>query len=148
LNRFRTPFHGKSSPVHLFWGGLDLNHTRFNGEPVETKPGVDRMMRYGENEANFSVGFWPGGEGAEAAFYAYMMPAPGGVENAVIEPENAQYVAAMGEFFLPYDAARQTPAPDEAILTFFQSTYETCADLAGWNRASLEGAVPDLKRTG
>ncbi|MEO9174492.1 MAG: DUF5996 family protein, partial [Gaiellales bacterium] len=27
--RFQTPFHSKSSPIHLFWGGLDLNGTRF-----------------------------------------------------------------------------------------------------------------------
>jgi Family of unknown function (DUF5996) len=32
MNCFRTPFHGKSSPVQFFWGGFDLNATRFNGQ--------------------------------------------------------------------------------------------------------------------
>ncbi|GAC1463440.1 MAG: DUF5996 family protein [Chloroflexota bacterium] len=146
MNRFRTPFHGKSSPVNLFWGGFDLNHSRFNGEDAATDPTADRMMRYGENEANFSTGFWPGNEQAPAAFYAYMMPAPAGVETASIKPEGAQFVPAMGEFFLPYETARQSLSPEDAILAFFQSTYEACADLAGWNRAALEGNVPQLRR--
>ncbi|MDQ2742265.1 MAG: DUF5996 family protein [Chloroflexota bacterium] len=148
INQFRTPFHGKSSPVNLFWGAFDLSHSRFNGEPAETSPAADRMMRYGENEANFAVGFWPGGEAAEAAFYAYMTPAPAGIEDAQIEPQSAQYVPAMGEFFLPYEAARRDAAPEEAVLTFFQSSYDACANLAGWNRAALEGDVPQLERTG
>jgi hypothetical protein len=38
MDRFRTPFGGKSSPVLFYWGGFDLNHTRFSGRPapVET----------------------------------------------------------------------------------------------------------------
>jgi len=31
LIRFRSGFLGKVSPVHLFWGGLDLAVTRFSG---------------------------------------------------------------------------------------------------------------------
>lgn len=34
MERFRTPFHGKSSPVQFFWGGFDLDATRFNGKPA------------------------------------------------------------------------------------------------------------------
>jgi len=147
MNRFRAPFHGKSSPVNLFWGGMDLNHTRFNGQLHQTDPKLDRMMRFGENEANFSTGFWPGSEQAPAAFYAYMTPAPEGVEKAQIQPASAQYVAQMGEFFFPYDAARQSDAPEESVFAFFQSTYAACAGLAGWDRTALEGDVPDLQRT-
>lgn len=148
INRFRTPFHGKSSPINLFWGGFDLNHTRFNGEAAAVDPKLDRMMRYGENEANFSVGFWPGGEAAPAAFYAYMTPKPEGVERAQVAPDAAQFVPAMGEFFLPYEAARVSDDPSGAVLTFFQSTYEACAALSGWDRTALEGDVPVLGRIG
>src|SRR5690606_22109159 len=31
LQRFRTRFLGKSSPVHFWWGAFDLAHTRFSG---------------------------------------------------------------------------------------------------------------------
>ena len=33
MEQFRTSFHGKSSPVQFFWGGFDLDATRFNGKP-------------------------------------------------------------------------------------------------------------------
>jgi len=31
FNRFRTGFHGKVSPAHLFWGSFDFAVTRFSG---------------------------------------------------------------------------------------------------------------------
>ena len=31
FEQFRSEFVGKVSPVHLFWGGLDLAVTRFSG---------------------------------------------------------------------------------------------------------------------
>ena len=33
IQRYRTPFSGKSSPVLFFWGGFDLAHARFSGAP-------------------------------------------------------------------------------------------------------------------
>jgi hypothetical protein len=44
----------------------------------------------------------------------------------------------MGEFFLPYEAARTAPDPEAAVLEFLQSTYEAAANLAGWDRGALE----------
>ena len=34
LERYRTPFVGKSSPVHFFWGSFDLATTRYSGRPA------------------------------------------------------------------------------------------------------------------
>ena len=39
---FRGRFIGKASPVHLFWGGLDLAVTRFSGRPAPPHPGGRR----------------------------------------------------------------------------------------------------------
>ncbi|HCI82383.1 MAG TPA: hypothetical protein DHW02_22140 [Ktedonobacter sp.] len=50
----------------------------------------------------------------------------------------------MGEFILLYDDVRTASSPEETLLTFFQSTYEASATLAGWDRAALEGNVPNL----
>ena len=33
FKKFRAHFIGKCSPVHLFWGALDLAVTRFSGRP-------------------------------------------------------------------------------------------------------------------
>jgi hypothetical protein len=142
INRFRTPFHGKSSAVNFFWGGFDLNHTRFNGQAAPVSPTIDPINRYAENEANFSIGFWAGSARTPANFYAYITPAPEGVETATVQPEGAVWSTSLSEFILPYETARNAADPDEVILTFFQSAYEVCADMSGWDRAALEGDVP------
>ena len=149
MERFRTPFHGKSSPVQFFWGGFDLDMARFNGKPATPPPYGGRVMAFGENEENFAVGFWPGTDQfPHPALYAYMSPAPEKITEVHIQPDAAHYDANLSEFVLPYDDVRKAPAPEEAIFSFFQSTYEASALLAGWDRAALEGNVPVLKKVG
>jgi len=54
-----------------------------------------------------SCGFWPGsGPVQEAAFYAYAVPAPSGLEDATIRPASAWYSNELGEFLLRYDDVR------------------------------------------
>jgi hypothetical protein len=36
---------------------------------------------------------------------------------------------------------RTAEDPDAMLLSFFQSTYEAAAELAGWDRAALESQV-------
>jgi len=147
MEKFRTPFHGKSSPVNFFWGGFDLNESRFNGKPATPPSYGGRIMKYGENEENFAIGFWSGTEQfPHAAFYTYMTPAPDKIAEVHIQPEAAHFDTNMGEFILLYDDLRRASSPEEALLTFFQSTYEASASLAGWDRAVLEGNVPNLAK--
>ena len=39
---FRARFVGKASPIHLFWGALDLAYTRFSGRTAPPHPGGAR----------------------------------------------------------------------------------------------------------
>ena len=104
-------------------------------------------MKFGENEENFAIGFWPGTDQfPHAAFYAYMSPAPNKVEEAHIQPEVAHFDTTLGEFVLLYDDVRRASSPDQTLSSFFQSTYEACAHLANWDRALLEGNVPNLTK--
>lgn len=149
IERYRTPFHGKSSPVLFYWGTFDLNETRFNGRRLTPKPGTDRILRYAEDEENFAVGFWPGDERyPHAACYAYMYPEPQGAHSTQVQPASASFNQTLGEFVLPYHDLRQASSPHDAIVEFFQSTYETTAKLAGWDRQALEGHVPAGTGTG
>ena len=59
---------------------------------------------------------------------------------ARVEPAAAFYQSPPGEFLLMYDDVRATSSPDDVLMTFFQTTYEAGADLAGWNRRELEAA--------
>ncbi len=121
LSEFRAGFMGKASPVHFFWGSFDLAVTRFSGRLAPPHPGVpgvpDVITREAYSHEVSSAGFWPGGNGMDAAFYAYAYPEPAAFGAARVRPETAFYSDAMREFFLPYEAA---------------------ATLANWDRASLE----------
>lgn len=86
-----------------------------------------------------SCGFWPGGGAiAEPAFYAYAYPEPAGYAGHAVRPDGAHYSSKMREFILPYAAVRNSAAPAEALLQFFQTTYDAAADLAHWDRTSLD----------
>ncbi len=135
----RSRFIGKSSPSHFFWGSFDLALTFFSGRPAPERQGVDRITREAYSHEVISCGFWPGNEDFPTpAFYSYAAPAPLGLESAAIRPAKAFYSADMGEFLLRYDDMRTASSPEQALLEFCQSTYEAEANLAQWDRASLE----------
>lgn len=142
-NVFRSSFAGKASPVHFFWGSFDLAFTRFSGRPAPPHPGgiphlPDWITREAYSHEVQSVGFWPGGPGAEAVFYAYAYPMPDGFASAQVRPPAASWSDQMREFLLPYESVRTSPDPDAEVLAFFESVYEAAANLAKWDRAALE----------
>jgi hypothetical protein len=139
FQEFSSRFVGKVSPVHFFWGSFDLAVTRFSGRPAPPREGADAVTREAYSHEVISAGFWPGNGGfGEAAFYCYAAPAPKGLEAAIIQPAKAVYNKTLGEFIYLYDDVRREPAPEEALLTFLQSSYEAGATLGEWDRNLLE----------
>ena len=138
LTDFRAGFGGKVSPVHFFWGAIDLAVTRFSGRPAPQHPGgvpncPDHVMIEGYSHEISSAGFWPGG-GAEGAFYSYAYPAPEGFSDAPV-PAPAYFDHALGEFILPYEAVRTAADPDALVRDFLAATYEAAASLGRWDRS-------------
>jgi len=150
FSHFRTAFLGKASPVHFFWGSFDLAVTRFSGRPAPRHPGgiphlPDAVVREAYSHEVSSAGFWPGGGPIDyPAYYSYAYPAPNGFAAAPVRPAQAFFSTELGEFILPYDAVRTAADPDAALMEFLQSTYEAAANLAKWDRASLECAVGEI----
>ena len=142
LGVFRARFRGKVSPIHLFWGALDLACTRFSGRPAPEHPSMpglpDRVTRDAYSHEVSSCGFWPGGAGAEAMFYSYAYPEPPGYAQSVVAPAEASFNAQFNEFVLPYEAMRLSGDPDAVLLEFLQSTYEAAANCDKWDRSALE----------
>jgi len=144
LNEFRARFIGKASPVHFFWGGLDLAVTRFSGRTApplkgETPNVAKWVMDEAYSHEVSSCGFWPGNGGyGRAAFYVYAYPEPSGYGATRLNTAEAFYDGNLGQFILPYDAVRQARDPDALLLGFLQETYEAAADLAKWDRRALE----------
>jgi hypothetical protein len=136
FKQFRSRFIGKVSPVHFWWGAFDHAVTRFSGRPAP--PREDKMQQEAYSHEVISHGFWPGGNGVQAAFYSYTTPEPPGLPESKIQPAAAFYSQDMKEFLLPYDAVRQSPSPENALMDFCQATYEAGANLAKWDRTALE----------
>ena len=142
LTVFRARFLGKSSPVHLFWGALDLATTRFSGRPAPLHPGGmpncgPHVMHEAYSHEVSSAGYWPGG-GGEGIFYSYAYPEADGYRTRPAGPAGARFDDELGEFVLPYTAVRTAADPDAVLLDFLQRTYEAAATSAGWDRVALE----------
>ncbi|MFF5340192.1 DUF5996 family protein [Streptomyces althioticus] len=142
LGEFRAHFVGKVSPVHFFWGAMDLACTRFSGREAPAHPGGapncgDWVMVEGYSRELSSCGFWPGG-GEEGAFYSYAYPAPEGFADHRVGPEGAHFSSELQQFLLPYEAVRSDPDPDRAVAEFLHTTYEAAAVLGDWDRRTLE----------
>lgn len=144
FKKFRGRFIGKCSPVHFFWGAPDLAVTRFSGRSAPQHPGgipnlPDWVIQEAYSQEVSSCGFWPGGGPIPyPAFYAYAYPEPAGFAVASVQPSTAFYSSELREFILPYDDVRQSDSPDDTLLVFLQTTYEAAANLAKWDRSSLE----------
>jgi hypothetical protein len=135
IGEFRSHFVGKVSPVHFFWGGMDLACTRYSGRAAPNCG--DWVMVEGYSRELSSCGFWPGG-GEEGAFYAYAYPEPSGFSDQPAGPEGAYFSTAFQQFLLPYEVARAAPDPDRAVAEFLHATYAAAADRGNWDRAALE----------
>jgi hypothetical protein len=148
LTRFRAGYLGKASPVHFFWGSFDLAVTRFSGRLAPPHPGglpnfPGDVAREAYSHELTSCGFWPGNRAApQAIFYAYAYPTPECYSTARVEPEASTWLAELGEFVLPYEVVASAPDPQATLLTFVESAHAAAADLAGWDRTSLECATP------
>jgi hypothetical protein len=145
LRLFRTAFLGKASPVHFFWGSFDLAVTRFSGRTAPPHPGgvphlPDAVTREAYSHEVSSAGFWPGGAGMGGGpfFYSYAWPPPEGFAAVRVEPRQALFDEAFGEFILDYEVVRSAPDPDALLLDFLDSTYAAAADLAKWDRSALD----------
>jgi len=142
FEEFRGRFVGKVSPVHLFWGALDLAVTRFSGRTAPPHPGGapncgPHVMWEAYSHEVSSAGYWPGPDG-EGVFYSYAYPEPADFRSIPVAPDGARFDDGLGEFVLPYTAVRTAADPDAVLLEFLQSTYVAAATSASWDRPALE----------
>jgi Family of unknown function (DUF5996) len=142
LEIFRSRYLGKTSPVHLFWGALDLATSRFSGHEAPPHPGGaphcgPHVMLEAYSREVSSAGYWPGPTGS-GCYYSYVYPEPPGFRTSPAQPTQATYQPDLGEFTLRYEVVRNATDPDGTLLAFLQSTYDAAAERGGWNRTLLE----------
>jgi hypothetical protein len=137
FEEFSGWFCGKTSPVHLFWHGLDLAVTRFSGRPAAPIE-ADAVTREAYSHEVVSFGFWAGDDNVgDAAYYSYTAPEPEGLRDQPLSI-GAWSAAGSGSLaILPYETVRTAADPRATVLAFCQSTYEAGASLAGWDIEGL-----------
>jgi hypothetical protein len=136
----RASFHGRHTPVQLWWGAFDLGYERYSGRWLTPPPNAGLLARVGGDAEQINVGFWPGDDRfPEPAFFAYGLPKPDGLENASIKPAAAFWNKDLGEFMLRYEDVRRAPSPRDAILEFARSTYDAASTMAKWDPALKGG---------
>jgi hypothetical protein len=154
MHDFRGGFVGKCSPVHFFWGAMDLAVTRFSSARAPEHPGgvphlPDWITREAYSHEVSSAGFWAGGEAhPHPIFYSYAYPSPPGFSEARVGPEAARWDLGLSEFVLPYEVMRTAVSPREDLMEFLETTYAVAADLGGWDREHLEWKAGEHPQVG
>ena len=140
LEEFSGWFKGKTSPVHLFWHGLDLAVTRFSGRgapPVDADP----VTREAYSNEVISFGFWAGDDKVgDAAYYSYTAPEVDGLRNQPLTIGGWLDTGRGSLAVLPYEEVRTASDPRAALLAFCQSAYEAGARTGGWDVSSFESS--------
>jgi Family of unknown function (DUF5996) len=129
---------GKTSPVHLFWHGLDLAVTRFSGRPGGPLE-ADPVTQEAYSHEVISFGFWAGDDTVgDATFYSYTAPEPEGLREQPLSAGSWIEYGSGSLAVLPYEGVRSARDPRTTLLAFCQSAYEAGARLAGWDTTSFE----------
>ena len=140
---FRTRFFGKSSPVHLFWGSLDLASTRFSGRTAPPHPGGapncrPHVMWEAYSHEVSKLRLLAGRPRRRGCLLRLRLPRPVRLSRRSRGTAGCPLGRHLGEFVLPYELVRTAPDPDSMLLEFLQSTYEAAATTAGGDRVALE----------
>lgn len=143
MKEHRAQFRGRTTPVHFFWGSFDLAVTRYSGRLVQPPPGEGVIRHFSSDAEEICSGWWPGDHRlASPAFFSYAYPSPNGIEDVAVEPAEAAWSPAAGEFLLKYDDARSHADPHGAIRDFLQSTYVGAAQRMGWSNELIAFEEP------
>lgn len=141
---FQGRFTGKTQPIGLMWGTLDIRAAFYNGKSVSPASTTGFIRRNAMNAEFMEMGWWSGDASyPRAAFYSFTYPQPKGIENAKIGPMAARWDAGMGEFLLDYDDLRQSGNSDRDLLAFLETTYNAGATAAGWDSGLLGSGHPE-----
>ena len=142
FERFSGWFCGKTSPVQLYWHGVDLAFARFNGARAPARPDADPVTQEAYSHEVIAFGFWPGDEQMpEPSYYSYTAPEPANLRLMKLAPPATWSERNGGSLaLLPFDAVRRARDPEATLHGFLQSAYEAGATAADWDIAALESS--------
>ena len=117
FEEFSGWFNGKTSPVHLFWHGLDLAVTRFSGRAGLTID-ADPVNQEAYSHEVISFGFWAGDDTVgDGTYYSYTAPEPEGLREQPLSAGSWIEYGSGSLAVLPYETVRgaRDPRPERAL---------------------------------
>ena len=119
LGAFRGTHAGRATQINAWWGSFD----------IAVSIDLDVAGPDGTSIAReVTVGWWPGdAKYGQPAFYAYVSPAPDGIEQAALAPAAARWDAALGEFVLDWISQSGRPITGRYALDFAASVRAAAA---------------------
>lgn len=145
FDEWRSHFFGRTA-IALWWGGFDLSLMLFSGKKVPAPRDRGYLLRYDLDAQLMNAGFYPGDDGSNGYFYAYVYPQPEDRPNLPVVPAAATWSAQLGEWVLPYAAVRAAADPAAELRAFLDAIYAVCSGAAGWDRAALSYDRPPRPR--
>ena len=151
----RARFVGKTSPVHLFWHGLDLARDALLGPSRPPIEGADPVTAEAYSHEVVSFGFWAGDDRVPApAFYSYTAPEPADLTEQPLAPPAAAWQTGPDRIVGAADVRgpRADPDPRAALLEFLESAYVAGRDDRGLGHGGpgppVGSAVPEPATVG
>jgi hypothetical protein len=133
LIAWQAPYRGHRPRVGIMWGGFDLSATRYSGRLVMPPSTMPVFQQNGMTGEVVAVGFSLGDEKSRAAaFYAYISPAPDGINAVDFGIEGAVYDPLAELIVLPWDVVRASDDPHATVLRFADAIYDAAIKLGGW----------------
>ncbi len=139
FEEFAGWYTGKTSPIHLFWHGLDLAVTRFSGRRAPVPAEAGRVTRVAYSHELVSFGFWAGDEKVrEPSYYSYTSPEPADLRSQRLRPDEARWSGEGSSLaLLPYESVRTAADPRAHLLAFLESAYRAGTRDPDWKRDEL-----------
>jgi len=112
---FRARFGGKVSPVHLFWGAMDLACTRFCGREAPEHPSMpglpDRVTRDAYSHEVSSAGSGPAERGWTRCSTATHIPSRRDIANIASRPPRLHSAMTSASSSCPTKRCARQPTP-------------------------------------
>ena len=140
FEEFSGWFSGKTSPVHLFWHGLDLAVTRFSGASRRRRSSGRRRHAGGVLAGGDLVRLLGRRRQRPGQFLLLLHePRAGRPSRPAAARRRLGRVRAAGHSpSSPTTHVRTARDPRETLLAFLQGAYEAGARLAGWDTSDFQ----------
>lgn len=143
LKQYHARFAGITPPIGFMWGTFDLRDARYLNKKIAGSENGGFITRNAYDAPQVEAGWWSGDPTyPKPAYFTLIFPIPDGIEKLRVKPDKARWDKEKKIFVLDYDDICLNKDPNKDLLAFFESTYQTSTELAGWDANLITSGEP------